>query len=233
MEWLSILTLAISPAIALLAYFYLKDRYHAEPIHWIVRLFISGSLLVFPTMVVQRSLVLGLGEFGESPFAFSFLLSGGLEEFLKWFIVYYLLYKHTLFDEPYDGIVYCVAVSLGFASLENILFAVYNDLSLTGFWFRALIPVSGHALFGVVMGYYMGKAKFHPEKERLLLGYSLIFPILWHGLLDWILLVFTQSWVWIVVPFMAILWLKGLSKVDSANRASPYRVVRPDEEINL
>jgi protease PrsW len=229
-EWLSILTLAVSPSLALLAYFYLKDRYHTEPIHWVLKLFIYGVLLVFPTMVLQRALVLGIGD---NPFIFSFLISGGLEEFLKWFIVYYIIYKHTVFDEPYDGIVYCVAVSLGYASLENVIYAVYNSFSLSAFWYRAFIPVSGHALFGVVMGYYMGRAKFQPEKEKKLLIFSLLFPIMWHGLLDLILLIFTQAWIWFIVPFMTLLWAKGLRKVNLANSRSPYRAVRRDEEIKI
>lgn len=230
MEWLSVLALAISPGLALLAYFYLKDRYDSEPIHWVARLFVFGVMLVFPTMVLQRALVLGMGE---HPFSFAFFISAGLEEFFKWFIVYYVIFKHTLFDEPYDGIVYSVAVSLGYASLENVIYALYHDFTLSVFLFRALIPVSGHALFGVLMGYYMGQAKFRPERAKTLLALSLLLPIVWHGLLDFILLTVASSWLWVIVPFMLLLWSKGLWKVSSANAQSPYRAVRRDDEIKI
>ena len=68
------------------------------------------------------------------------------------------------FDEHYDGIVYGAAVSLGFATVENILYLFANGLeSALG---RAILPVSSHALFGVIMGYYLGKAKFSEGKEK-------------------------------------------------------------------
>ncbi len=57
---------------------------------------------------------------GHNTWVLSFLISAGLEEFLKWFVLYFVIYKHTSFDEPYDGIVYAVAVSIGFATVENI-----------------------------------------------------------------------------------------------------------------
>ncbi len=79
-----------------------------------------GVLLVYPTMVLQNSLI---EEFGNGTFILPFFLSGGIEEFLKWLFLYHLIFRHEAFDEPYDGIVYAVAVSLGYATLENIIYA--------------------------------------------------------------------------------------------------------------
>ena len=68
------------------------------------------------------------------------------------------------FDEHYDGIVYGAAVSLGFATVENILYLFANGLeSALG---RAILPVSSHALFGVIMGYYLGKQSFLKERKN-------------------------------------------------------------------
>src|SRR5690606_27848655 len=79
-----------------------------------------------------------------------------MEEFFKWFILFIAIYKHADFDEPYDGIVYGTSISLGFATVENILFLTANGIEFAiG---RALLPVSSHAIFGVLMGYYLGKA---------------------------------------------------------------------------
>jgi RsiW-degrading membrane proteinase PrsW (M82 family) len=50
---LSILSAGVAPGIALLLYFYLKDKYKAQPIVMVFRSFIFGSLLVFPIMVIQ------------------------------------------------------------------------------------------------------------------------------------------------------------------------------------
>ena len=61
------------------------------------------------------------------------------------------VYAHVQFDEHYDGIVYGTSVSLGFATLENILYLVGHGVEYA--FTRALLPVSSHALFGVVMDF--------------------------------------------------------------------------------
>ncbi|MCY9589398.1 glutamic-type intramembrane protease PrsW [Paenibacillus chitinolyticus] len=231
MNVFSVLMAAVAPGISLLAYFYLKDRYETEPIHLVGKLFLCGVLLVIPAMVLQNSFMQEIG--GDNHFTFAFFISGGLEEFLKWFVVYHLIYRHDSFDEPYDGIVYAVAVSLGFATLENILYAFANGISMSSLLMRALLPVSGHALFGVMMGYYLGKAKFMRSQERKYLLASLFLPILWHGAFDYILLVAANNWIWFMLPFMTLLWIRTLWKVDRANDRSPLRVVRGEEEFKI
>ncbi len=42
------------------------------------------------------------------------------EEFSKYIIVRYYAQKNTAFNEPFDGIMYAVMVSMGFAATENI-----------------------------------------------------------------------------------------------------------------
>ncbi|MFS0837858.1 glutamic-type intramembrane protease PrsW [Paenibacillus sp. UNC499MF] len=231
MNMFSVLMAAVAPGISLLAYFYLKDRYETEPIHLVGKLFLCGVLLVIPAMVLQNSFMQEIG--GDNRFTFAFFISGGLEEFLKWFVVYHLIYRHDSFDEPYDGIVYAVAVSLGFATLENILYAFANGISMSSLLMRALLPVSGHALFGVMMGYYLGKAKFMRTHERKYLLASLFLPILWHGAFDYILLVAANNWIWFMLPFMTLLWIRTLWKVDRANDRSPLRIIRGEEEFKI
>lgn len=227
---LSVLAAAIAPGIALLAYFYWKDRYDAEPLPVIAKLFVTGVLIVLPVMIVQRGMLLW---FGDSPFVFSFVVSAGVEEFFKWFILFHIIYNHTEFDEPYDGIVYATAVSLGFATLENVLYVFAQPATFGTLMLRALLPVSGHALFGVYMGYSLGKAKFSRErKARLLhLWLALLLPVVWHGLYDWLTLSVPASWSWIFVPFMLLLWLRGIRNVNRANAVSPFRLLKRDDEI--
>jgi RsiW-degrading membrane proteinase PrsW (M82 family) len=214
------LTAAIAPGAALLVYFYLKDRYHSEPIGMVLKIFLLGLLIVFPVMVLQRGMIPGMGE---NEYAFAFIVSAGLEEFVKWFVVYHYIYKHAIFDEPYDGIVYAVAVSLGFATLENVIYSLLHDLSISALILRALLPVPGHALFGVIMGYYLGKAKFSTRQIRYLV-LSLLFPIGWHGLYDLIQLK-SNNWMTLSIPFMILLWAIGMRKVTKANARSPFRMI--------
>ncbi|WP_438432313.1 glutamic-type intramembrane protease PrsW [Gorillibacterium sp. sgz500922] len=226
---LSLIAAAAAPGCALLAYLYLKDRYESEPIKLVLRMFLCGALAVFPLMVLQRSFVLG---FGDNTFLFSFVYSAGMEEAVKWLILYVLIYKHVEFDEPYDGIVYAAAVSLGYATVENIMYALVNYTTFSQIMIRALLPVSGHALFGIFMGYYLGKAKFQPGPARKTLAFSLLLPILYHGIFDFILTDYNSHTVWFIVPFMVLLWSWSLWKIKNANMASPLRVA-VDEEFNL
>jgi RsiW-degrading membrane proteinase PrsW (M82 family) len=227
--WVSVLAASIIPGITLLAYFYWKDRYDAEPLPIVLRMFLTGVLIVLPIMIVQRGLTI---MWGESPFVFSFVISAGVEEFFKWFVLYHIIYNHTEFDEPYDGIVYAVAVSLGFATLENVLYAFLQPATFGTLMMRALLPVSGHALFGVFMGYSLGRAKFSTgNKIKLHLMLALLLPIVWHGLYDFMLLTVPSTWMWLVIPFMLFLWFRGMRYVNRANAVSPFRLLKREEEV--
>lgn len=208
---LGILSAGVAPGLALLSYFYLKDEYETEPIHVVFRAFIFGFLLVFPIMFIQY--VLDVENIIVSDFSHAFLSVSLLEEFFKWFILFYTVYEHVEFDEPYDGIVYGVAVSLGFATAENIFYLIANGLEhALG---RALLPVSSHALFGVIMGYYLGKGKFSQTSKNKWLMLSLLLPFLLHGIYDYILLSF-ENWLFFILPFMIFLWWLALKKVKMA-----------------
>jgi len=226
----ALLTAAVAPGIALLIYFYLKDRYAAEPISMVLRVFLLGFLIVFPIMVIQHGLMMWLGD---HQLMFSFVISSGVEEAVKWFVLYHMIYNHVEFDEPYDGILYAVAVSLGFATIENVMYALVNNSTFSFLLIRALLPVSGHALFGILMGYYMGKAKFMSSSQsRKFLIYSMFIPIFWHGVYDMIMASFTRNWIWLAVPLMVFLWYFGMAKVKRANLRSPLRMLHHEDEIN-
>lgn len=228
----SVLTAAVAPGVSLLTYLYLKDRYDAEPIHMVVRMFLLGVLIVVPIVVIQRGLQLWFGD--HQPMLFSFVESAGIEEFLKWFVLYHMIYNHTEFDEPYDGIVYAASISLGFATLENVLYAIYSPSTFGTLLMRALLPVSGHALFGVMMGYYVGKAKFATASKRnIYLAISLGLPLLLHGTYDYIMISFKTNWIYVIIPFMVALWVWGLRKMNRANSRSPFRFLSREDEIKL
>ncbi|MEH7388163.1 glutamic-type intramembrane protease PrsW [Bacillus sp. JJ1521] len=208
---LAVITAGLAPGLALLSYFYLKDKYEAEPIVMVFRIFVFGALLVFPIMFIQY--VLGVEEVFSHTLLQAFLSVGLLEEFFKWFILFYTVYQHIEFDEQYDGIVYGASLSLGFATLENILYLFANGVQFAVG--RALLPVSSHALFGVIMGFYLGKAKFSTKEEKKWIFISFLFPFLLHGFYDYILLSM-KKWIFIMVPFMLFLWWFGLHKVKIA-----------------
>ena len=201
---------AITPGLSLLTYFYLKDKYSPEPMKLVLRMFICGGLIVFPLLFVQEV----MNRIFTSVFTQSFIVSGFTEEFAKWLLIYFVIFSHSEFDEHFDGIVYAVATAVGFATVENLFYIFLNQGNLFNLiWLRALLPVSGHALFGVTMGYYMGKMKKKKRKIYLLL--SLLLPVLFHGIFN-SMIYLSSSLAILLVLFMTFLWVFNLRKMNAA-----------------
>jgi len=208
-----IITAAIAPALALLSFFYLRNEMFTEPRRTLVQAFVYGAVITFPVLFIQYV----LHEEGvlEHSFFSDVLFTSAIEEFFKWLILFVAILRHVEFDDPYDGILYGVAVSLGFATVENIIFLL--SFGINEAFIRAMLPVSSHALFGVVMGYYFGKGKFstnNREKEYLFLAYIAAFIL--HFSYNTILTI-KDNFLYIMVPFMLFLWWFALRKVKSAH----------------
>ncbi|HBH11693.1 MAG TPA: PrsW family intramembrane metalloprotease, partial [Clostridiales bacterium] len=153
---------AVTPGIALAIIIYLIDRYDREPVGVLLKTFIGGAIIVIPTVFLE-SILSGLNFFGGflSVAFTSFIVAGFSEEFFKRMVVMRVAFNHVAFDEKLDGIIYCVIASLGFATIENIMYVVFRfpDVETVGLY-RAFLSVPAHMLFGITMGYYLSLAKF-------------------------------------------------------------------------
>ncbi|WP_096550793.1 glutamic-type intramembrane protease PrsW [Ureibacillus thermosphaericus] len=208
-----LLSAAIAPGLALFSYFYLRNQMATEPRKTLVRTFIFGLLITFPIMFIQY--VLQEEQLITNPFLLNVVFSSTMEEFFKWFIIFAFIYRHVEFDDPYDGILYGAAASLGFATMENLLYLLTFGIDTA--FMRALLPVSSHALFGVVMGYYFGKSKFTKNNRSMeYLVLSIGAPLLLHFAYNSILM-FEDYWVYLIAPFMLFLWWFALRKVKLAH----------------
>lgn len=211
-----LLTVAIAPSLALFSYFYLRDNFAEEPSKLIFQCFIYGAVLTFPILFIQY--VFDVEGVFSRVFAQKVFFPSIVEEFFKWLVLIIAVYRHIDFEDPYDGILYGASVSLGFATVENILYLF--EFGLQTAFLRAFLPVSSHALFGVVMGFYLGKAKFSKGKSgRKWLGIALFGSLILHLAYNAILYLNT-SWSYGVIPFMIFLWWFGLRKVKQAHQLS-------------
>lgn len=216
MPMIILLTVAIAPSLALLSYFYLRDQFAEEPSRSIFQCFVYGAVLTFPIMFIQY--VFDEEGVFSNVFVQTVLFSSSVEEFFKWLILIIAIYRHVDFKDPYDGILYGASVSLGFATVENILYLM--EFGLETAFLRAFLPVSSHALFGVVMGYYFGKAKFSSDEDgRKWLGASLGAALALHLIYNTVLYT-NNNWFYTVMPFMLFLWWFGLRKVKQAHKLS-------------
>lgn len=170
--------------------------------------FLFGTLITFPIMFIQY--VVKTEDTFSNRFITEVLFSSGLEEFFKWLVIFTVILRHIEFDDPYDGILYGASVSLGFATVENVLYLISFGINTA--LMRAILPVSSHALFGVVMGYYFGKSKFaNNDKKTEYLILSILTPFLLHIIYNSILS-FKGYWVYLIAPFMFYLWWLALKK---------------------
>lgn len=185
------LLLAIAPAMIFVIFIYLKDKIEKEPISFLIKNFFLGA---FGSIII--TLILGVLFNSIYPltdeksvfqqFIKAFVVVALVEEFSKYVIVKYYAQKNKEFNEPFDGIVYALTVSMGFAALENVLFILQYGVS-TGIT-RAFTAVPAHATFGILMGYFMGKAKFSKNRIQLnLLG--LLGATIFHGFYNFFLFI--------------------------------------------
>lgn len=211
-----LLTVAIAPSLALFSYFYLRDDFAEEPSKLLFQCFIYGAVLTFPILFIQY--VFDVEGVFSRVFAQKVFFPSIVEEFFKWLVLIIAVYRHIDFEDPYDGILYGASVSLGFATVENILYLF--EFGMQTAFLRAFLPVSSHALFGVVMGFYLGKAKFpNGTSGRKWLAMALFGSLILHLAYNGILYLNT-SWSYGVIPFMIFLWWFGLRKVKQAHQLS-------------
>ncbi len=195
LEFLELLGLALAPVVFILTYVYLRDEYDREPLKYLIITFILGVLTAFPVIWLSPYLqgIVGVNANSTDPLdlvMYAFIVVAMLEEGMKYLVLRWYNYPHREFDEPYDGIMYGVVVSLGFAAIENVLYVLgAGEGAIETGILRMFTAVPAHATFGIIMGYYVGKAKFlegkgHPFWERMK---GLIAAIAFHGCYDFFL----------------------------------------------
>ena len=207
---MALLLLTILPSILIISYFVYSDKFK-EPRGEIIKIFIYGILITIPAYFLNTYLnAFWYANFQVSQeIISSFLTAAPVEEGLKLSILYFYVYKMKDFNEPIDGIVYGVTVSLGFATLENIyyvyLLADYFDTTSMALAIaRSFSAVPAHAVFGVFMGYFFMKYSFIKKGDNLL--FAFLIPFVLHGCYN----LFTASNFFISLLLILISWIVAL-----------------------
>jgi len=191
------LLLALLPVAVLLLFIYFVDKYRHEPWPEILKAVAAGVISAFIVLTVVLSLNLQFQPSAKGAIADAFINAAIPEELAKFLMLWLILRSNKHFDEYFDGIVYAVCVSMGFAALENILYLFGEEDVLAVGIARGVISVPAHFLFAVAMGYYYSIVHFsHNITRNLRLFYAacvLVVPILLHGLFDAFLMVASYS----------------------------------------
>lgn len=200
-----LLILAFAPVVIIGLYIYSKDKYDREPPAALAWAFILGCVSIVPAVFLS----VGLSKiFPESPdmsrmALHAFIAVAFAEEIVKFFFAYRFFYHKHYFNEPFDGITYCVMVSLGFAAVENLLY-IFQDSDIRVAVLRMFTAVPGHAVYGVAMGYFMGIAKYSQRGALKMMVTGILVATLIHGFYDFFL--FQQNF-----PALALLAFVGLA----------------------
>ena len=226
---MAILIASLAPVVIILLYIYLRDKYDREPWWLLIKLVVAGAIVVIPIAFVERLLINWMPPFHQVGAAayHAFVVAGITEEGFKFLVLYLVAWNSKRFDEKFDGIVYAVFVSLGFAAVENIMYVVQSGYQTA--LVRALTAVPAHALFGVAMGYYLGIARMYEEIRSSYLLKAILVPVLLHGIYDFILMVEIGWLLMLFVPYVVYLYLAGMRKIKILSNASIYKP--PEEEL--
>jgi Predicted membrane protein len=204
---LLLLIASIGPGLLWLWYFYHQDRYEPEPLKVVFKVFLAGLLLVIPAGLLEqlwRGQILTAVRNGNwaSLLAMAFLVIAFIEESLKTVFLWWLTGRNKELDEPVDGIIYGITLGLGFASLENLLWASTFGFGVAAL--RAVVTTLAHATFTGWMGYFIATYRFHkPNWSILLIGYLLAWGS--HGLYDFLLFLRNP-----IASLLAFLMIAGL-----------------------
>lgn len=187
-----LLTLTLAPGLAIAIFVYYKDKFDREPRRQLIWAFLLGMVSAIPAVAISQFLSklegFGGGNGVLDTFLYAFITVAFAEELAK-FIFLRRFSRKPFFNEPFDGITYAVMIGMGFATLENVLYVyLYSDVPYNTALMRMLTAVPAHASFAVIMGYFVGLAKF---KKGNRIGWQLLGllgAIIFHGMYDFLLM---------------------------------------------
>lgn len=147
------------------------------------------------------------------------------------------LFKNTD-DSPLATMVYVGMVSLGFAGVENILYAMSAQSASSTIMWRSMTAVIGHLVFGLYMGYFIAKSRVlgmlenkspidsiltrYPRIRTFLFGlFGLIAASILHGIYDLHLTLngmnaISGVYIFLVTSLIGVFWcFKDIIKIIS------------------
>lgn len=155
--------LGILPGLVWLIFYVVQDPI-PEPKRAIFKTVVFGAAFAFFTLAAQLLLRGALDIWGATQTTFvSLFVFALIEEVFKFAACYTAIANDPAFDEPVDAMVYMVAASVGFATVEN--FGVLSGQHGAGPFFQSIFATSAirfigatllHTLASALVGFYWG-----------------------------------------------------------------------------
>jgi protease PrsW len=220
---LQLIAMAIGPALFLLHRAYVADLREPEPVPHVFWYAAAGGIGASLLAVMMESAI--RGAVGPTPFTIPVQTAWGfvvamfvgvalVEELMKLAFVAVLGVADREIDEPFDWLVYAVAVGLGFATFENLVYVLQRGESVA--MIRAVTAVPVHALCATTMGWWLAQASLtscrNPQRAWLL---ALLEPTLWHGAYDTLVgfAATAHAPVGVLLAFVSVQWTVNARRV--------------------
>jgi protease PrsW len=227
-----LLFISLAPVLIIGFYIYSRDKYEKEPIQALLKALFAGMLIVLPVFFIEKflgSLFTGTEGIGYAAYT-AFIVAALTEEGWKLIAFFIFFWKNENFNEKFDGIVYAVFIALGFAAVENMLYVFTGGYGVGVI--RALTAVPAHALFGIMMGYYLGQAKFRGRFRGFYLLFAFLMPFTFHGLYDFIMMSRTAWLLVLFVPLFIYFFINGFHKITELSDESEFRNSSGSDEMD-
>lgn len=147
---------AVLPAIVLVSYASNQPSLHHQSTGMITHLLFKGVLAALIALVLEWLMEQIIGNHPIQEWEI-YLGVGLIEEGAKLYVLKKETWNSYYFETRYDGVLYAVLVSLGFAAFENVKYIMAYGLSIAVS--RALLAIPAHMAFAVLMGVFYGRAK--------------------------------------------------------------------------
>ena len=214
---------AVIPAIFLMLRVWRADRLEPEPPRLMLNLVTAGVIserilsFVLDSAVASNTLLYQVLLY--------FVVVAVSEEGAKYFMLRRRTWRNSEFNCQYDGLVYAVFVSLGFALWENISYVLHFGFKTA--LVRAVTAIPGHACFGVFMGVFYGIARRLDNEGRhtaskISRTAGLLSSILLHGAYDFIASMESEQGTWYFVAFVAVLFVLSFILVGKTAKKDRY-----------
>ena len=206
---------AVLPAIFLLRYIYKHDTVDKEPPGLLLSLILMGIVAALMSIVLE---IIGEkilnDQISQDDKYYKIILAFAVVAVVK-------TWKNPNFNYSFDGIVYAVSVSLGFAAFENIKYVMNFGLSVA--LPRAVLAVPGHMGFAVFMGLFYGRAKLFSDlgckgKKVMNLLASYLSAMFLHGFYDSCAMIGNTLSTVIFIAFVALMYVIVISLIKHESR---------------
>lgn len=212
-----LIIIAVLPALILLGFIYMRDRKEKPPVKLMVLLLALGAGTIIPAVIAEfiGQLIIAQTDTDHQTMllVLCFLVIGIVEELGKYLVTVCTTWKSREFQHSYDGVIYMVCASLGFAILENILYVASGGIG-TGI-LRAFTAIPLHCTVGVIMGalYAKGREAAYAGDHAGMIGFmawAYIVPVFIHGLYDYLVMAasygyISEAWVFLILGVMYVL----------------------------